>query len=151
MVRAEDKSARRAASISPPLNHENQSGRQQMFKVLKNRVLWWPVIWEMPVDGGKTETAKFEAQFRLVDLGELRTLLFDIEQAENSDTDYIDRCREIVSRFTLNWRGIADADGKEMEFSAANLTGLLSIPIVFSAILAAYRNCLAGVPAAQTD
>lgn len=122
-----------------------------MFKIPNERIFWWPVIWDTPVDGGKVQKAEFEARFRLVGLGELRGVLDGIVEAENADGDFIDRAHKVVSDIVLDWRGVADADGQAMEFSSDNLKLLLSVPIVFAAIVSAYRNCLGGVPAKSGD
>lgn len=88
----------------------------------------WPVVVQIPQNGGKTTRAEFRADFIVLPTDEL---------AEVEDDD--------LHRVITGWSGVAEEDGKtEIPFSADNLRRLLRIPYVRVGLLAAYRNCLAG-------
>lgn len=117
-----------------------------MFKVVKERLVWWPVVWDVPVDGGKVEQAEFKVRFRLIDISDLNKWLRDIDQEQANEREFVDQCVDIVKRIATDWEGVVDADDKAIEFSDPGIRTLMSVPAVFSAIINAYRGCLAGLP-----
>lgn len=117
-----------------------------MFKVVKERLVWWPVVWDVPVDGGKVEQAEIKMQFRLFDLDQLNTLLATIDKLEQDEAAIVDQWLNIVQRIASNWQGVVGDDDKDLDFNPDNVRALLSIPGTFNAIFAGYRGFVAGLP-----
>ena len=117
-----------------------------MFKVVKERLVWWPVVWDVPVDGGKVEQAEIKMQFCMVDLNHLNKLLSDIEKLEQDEAAIVDQWLNIVERIAANWQGVVDDADQVLDFNPDNIRLLLSIPGTFNAIFTAYRGFINALP-----
>lgn len=97
-----------------------------MFKVTKNRVVWWPVtIHEPREDGcGKVNKIKVKLKYQLVNK--------ELAQEVKSSPD--DEVEEKLIASILGWEGFADEDGNELVFNEANLHDVLQIPYAERAI-----------------
>lgn len=117
-----------------------------MFKVVKERLVWWPVVWDVPVDGGKVEQTQFKMKFRMVDLTQLNALVAQIDKLERDDAALVDQWLNIVQKISADWEGVAGEDDEVLAFTPDNVRLLLSIPGTFNAIFGAYRGFIAGIP-----
>lgn len=76
--------------------------------------VWWPVVIEVPADGGKVQSLEVEGKFRLL-----------------HDDDYIatmkDAGVDLLSQVLLDWRGIEDESGAPLAFSPSALAQLKRI------------------------
>lgn len=104
------------------------------FVFKKGQVYTWPVAFEVPVSGGKSEKKSFEAKFKLLKQSEVR----DLVQGEGaSDLSF---CEKVL----VGWSGVQDEAGSEIEFNAENMAEVLEFPGVARAIVLAYLESLAG-------
>ncbi len=103
-----------------------------MFVLDKERLVWWPVKVEVPVDGGETKTQEFEVCFKLVPVDDPRSML------------KTDRLKEQI----VAWRGVsmatADGGARELAFSAEHLATMLAIPYAHRGLVTAFVECQTG-------
>lgn len=107
-----------------------------MFKLVQATTYSWPVSVELPVDGGRTEKASFDAEFKRLTQSRIEEIRGLIERDEIRDVDLV---REVL----VGWSGVVDADGP-VPFSAQALNQLLDIPTVASSIVYALFQSLTG-------
>jgi hypothetical protein len=100
-----------------------------MFVLNEERIVKWPVVIEVPVDGGKFEEQQFEMTFRLLP-GE------QVRKAKD------------FAEVILGWDGVqseaADGTRSTLEFSAKALERMLGIPYARAGIVRAYLECSTG-------
>jgi hypothetical protein len=96
----------------------------------------WPVSVEFPVDGGKFDKEVFDAEFKRLPQDRLREIGEKIEAGSILDT-------ELLDQVLTGWSGILDETGNEVPFSEASRQKILNIPLVASAIVAAWLESLA--------
>lgn len=107
-----------------------------MFKIAQSATYTWPVSVEFPTDGGKTEKATFDAEFKRLTQSHVEEIRQAVERNEMRDTD--------LARETLvGWSGIVDANGT-VPYSESARDQLLEIPTVAASIVMALLNSLAG-------
>ena len=87
----------------------------------------WPVVYDMPVDGGKHERHTFDAEF----MG---------EQIENNEITEAD----LVSEVLLGWDGINDEDGNPIKYSQKALSLVIDVPMLATSISKAFFDSIAG-------
>ncbi len=104
-----------------------------MFKFTQNPKIWWPVTISYPIDGGKVGKATFEAHFQVKDADELG----DLGVGAFSDV-------EVLSSVLLGWKGVADEEGNEIEYSDENKEMFLKNPYVRKHTALAYLECVNG-------
>jgi len=97
----------------------------------------WPVTVQIPIDGGKYEKTKFEAEFKR--LTETRILEIN-ELITKGKIVAVDLCKEVL----VGWEGIEDDDGNEEAFSEANKKKLLNVPRVAQFISEAFYSSIEG-------
>lgn len=107
-----------------------------MFKITQNATYTWPVSVDFPVDGGKTEKATFDAEFKRLTQSRVDEIKQAVERGEMKDTDL---AREAL----VGWSGVVDADGN-VPYSESARDQLLEIPMVATAIVVALLNSLSG-------
>lgn len=121
-----------------------------MFKLVKERTAWWPVTWQVPTeDGGETEEARIELQFRLIGLDDLQPIMKEAEAVDLREQAPSARLAEVLARIVADWRGVGDESGVQAPFTTDTFRHLLNMPGSFAAIMSAYRDCLAGVVKAR--
>lgn len=107
-----------------------------MFKIVQNPTYTWPVTVELPIDGGKTEKATFDAEFKRLTQSRVDEIRHAVERSEMRDSDL---AREAL----VGWSGVVDADGP-VPYSERARDQLLDIPMVSTAIIMALLNSLSG-------
>ena len=100
-----------------------------MFTIALEPTYEWPVTGKVP--GGQEYS--FVGIFKRMGKAELSRLASDAESL--SDLDY-------VLAVLSGWRGIADAEGIDLEFSAANVAQVVDIVGLADAISRAFRESL---------
>lgn len=97
-----------------------------MFKVTKNRVVWWPVTIHEPREDGSGKTNKIRVKIKYQLVGK------DLARAvrDTPDEDVEERLVENI----LDWEGFADEDGNELTFNPQNLRDVMQIPYAERAI-----------------
>ena len=121
------------------------------FVLSKSLTYSWPVVFEMPSDGGRFKKERFTvvfrrlAQSRIDDILILGQKLRRAAQDGTEDTEQLlGEARAMVRELVAGWEGIKehDDDPEDLEFTDANLTSLLEFPKVAEAILNAYGESL---------
>ena len=107
-----------------------------MFKIVQNPTYTWPVTLELPADGGKTEKATFDAEFKRLTQTRVEEIRHSVERGEMRD---IDLAREVMT----GWAGVVDADGP-VPYSEKARDQLLDIPQVASAVVMALLGSISG-------
>lgn len=89
--------------------------------------VWWPVVIEVPADGGLVKRLEVEGHFRLY-----------------TDDDYANALKrpaaELLDEALIDWRGISDETGKELEFSPENLVQLKRIRWAITGFVQGFIN-----------
>lgn len=106
-----------------------------MFLIDPRPAYWWPVKISVPLDGGKHETATFEAKFKRLAAEDLDAL-----QKRAVDTRLSDA--QIAAEVMEDFRDVVDRDGNCTQYSAAALKRLLSCPGMGTAICDAFFGSL---------
>jgi hypothetical protein len=96
----------------------------------------WPVTVEFPVDGGKFDKEVFDAEFKRLSQDRLREIGEKIEAGSILDA-------ELLDQVLTGWSGIFDESGEEVPFSETSRQRILNVPLVASAIVAAWLESLA--------
>jgi len=107
-----------------------------MFKIVQNPTYTWPVTLELPIDGGKTEKATFDAEFKRISQSRVDEIRQAVERGEMCDADL---AREVL----VGWSGVVDGDG-EVPYSEKARDQLLDIPMVSTAIVMALLGSING-------
>lgn len=107
-----------------------------MFKLVQNATYSWPVTVDLPIDGGKTEKATFDAEFKRLSQTRVEEIRHAVERGEMRD---VDLAREVM----VGWTGIVDSDGP-VPYSESARDQLLDIPQVASALVLALLGSIAG-------
>jgi hypothetical protein len=107
-----------------------------MFKISQNPTYTWPVSFELPTDGGRTEKFTFDAVFKRLKQSEIEDMRKQIETSEINDAD-------MVRQVLVGWNGVHDDTG-EIPFSEGALSTLLDVPTVSTAIILALLTSLSG-------
>lgn len=107
-----------------------------MFKLIQPTSYTWPVTVELPVDGGRTEKATFDAEFRRLSQSRLEEIRGQIERNEIRDVDLV---REVM----VGWSGVTDG-ANPVPYSEAARDQLLDIPMVAASIVMSLFQSIAG-------
>jgi hypothetical protein len=100
-----------------------------MFTIALEPTYEWPVTGKVP--GGQEYS--FVGVFRRMGKAELSKLATDAESL--SDLDY-------VLAVLSGWRGVADAEGLDLEFTAANVAKVVDIVGIADAVARAFRDSI---------
>lgn len=107
-----------------------------MFKLIQPTSYTWPVTVELPVDGGRTEKATFDAEFNRLSQSRLEEIRGQIERNEIRDVDLV---REVM----IGWSGVTDG-ANPVPYSEAARDQLLDIPMVAASIVMSLFQSIAG-------
>lgn len=105
-----------------------------MFIIKQSDTFKWPVVVELPADGGKTVKHTFDAEFKRLGKAELKDIYASLTD-ESAD--------DVIRRVLVGWSGVNDG-ADAVPFSDAALAQLLDIPTVSGAILKAYSTAVSG-------
>lgn len=95
-----------------------------MFKLIKDRKVWWPVIFQVAVDGGQTEESTLDLHFTLFKQDELDDVFSSIGDGTNADQIIKAHLFERVD----DWGAVGDVTGEPLPFTQENFAALLSEP-----------------------
>lgn len=107
-----------------------------MFKLIQPTSYTWPVTVELPIDGGRTEKATFDAEFKRLSQSRLEEIRGQIERNEIRDVDLV---REVM----VGWSGVTDG-ANPVPYSEAARDQLLDIPMVAASIVMSLFQSIAG-------
>jgi hypothetical protein len=102
-----------------------------MFKIIDtvDEKLRWPVVVELPVDGGNTRKFTFTGVFRRLSEDQKEQFGKDVgNDAMSSDTNWVESFIERVMQIMVGWEDVCDHDGKSVEFSAEALRRAIRAP-----------------------
>ena len=107
-----------------------------MFNITQSNTYTWPVTAGTPQDGGKTEKATFDAEFKRLTQTRVEEIRRGVDAGEIRD---IDLAREVL----VGWAGVA-AGGTDLPFSESARDRLLDMPGLASAVVTALLASLTG-------
>ncbi|QCI93268.1 histidine kinase [Novosphingobium sp. EMRT-2] len=122
-----------------------------MYRLISERMAWWPVLFDGVTEEGEVVTNKIELRFRI--LGEDDYVAWAQELAAPSVAE--DGSEKAVStdaavarlmRVVSDWRGVGAENGEPLPFNAANFGALLQAPNVAPAVGRAYLACRRAAP-----
>lgn len=111
-----------------------------MFRVVPRTEVWWPVVIEVPVDGGKTEPHECEALFALLPAEEL-------DRAKDETRDDI----EFLARVVRGWRQVAGETGEPLACTDEERRRLFGITYVRMPFLNAFFAANSGRAASRKN
>lgn len=120
-----------------------------MFKLVKERTAWWPVVWNVPTeDGGEVEEVKIELLFVIKDedgVAELTSKANEIDKVF-PDLSPAERRAKAMMPIVRAWRGVGEQGEVDvpLAFTEDHFAALLKLPATYETILAAYGNCANG-------
>ncbi len=125
-----------------------------MFKVVKERLVWWPVSVAVPADNGEVDDQSFSLRFRVRDVDGNRDLLANapaIGPADAGEKPLSESYAEFVEQLATDWKDVESEDGGgTLTFNRSNLVQVMKVPGAFMAVLEAYRSCSLGEKATRT-
>jgi hypothetical protein len=116
-----------------------------MFRLVKEIEVDWPVVIEMPVDGGKTAKHQIDCRFRIAGKEAIAAVLDDPAAiAANGDGD-------LLRRALVGFTGVQDEQGNVLPFSDETRDALLAVPYARVAIFRAYVDASLGRAAVRKN
>lgn len=108
----------------------------------------WPMVFDMPIDGGRYRRETLELEFRRLPqsrVEEITAVEVDLQHAIRTGADnmreLMGTARIHASEIVCGWSGILECDGgDEIPFSKSALDQLLEIPGMASLILQTYQE-----------
>jgi len=122
-----------------------------MFKLVKERLVWWPVTVAIPADDGDVEEQSFSLKFRVRDVDGNRELLASAPAMTASDAGekpLSETYAEFVGQLATDWKDVED-EHAPLAFNHSNLVDVMKVPGAFMAVLEAYRSCSLGEKATR--
>jgi hypothetical protein len=102
-----------------------------MFTIMDNPIVWWPVVINVPINGGETSKHEVSLQFEILTEDEYDELAVKGEKA-------------ILKRVIKAWKHIEDIDKKPLEFTVENVDMLLKKSFVHRSFVIGYLNAAVG-------
>lgn len=113
-----------------------------MFKLMDDEeelvIKDWPVLINIPQDGGKVAKHEIRTDFLMLPQAEVDEQL---EQSRESDGN---ADRDILRRVVRNLSDVADSEGKPLEFTKELLDRMINKPFVRSALISSYFDAANG-------
>ena len=138
-----------------------------MYKLVKERRAWWPVVFKGVTEEGRVVENKVEFRFTIHSEDDHAQLLasaaglrdraeelvreevgdIEVSQEELAEKKLTILSRlyaEFVERFATDWRGIGAENGDPLRFEPENLRLFMNVPGTFKATFEAYAKCRIG-------
>ena len=120
------------------------------FVLQASPTYWWPVPFEMPVDGGKNRRETLDLEFRRLPQSRVEKIMaaeVELHHAVRTGADNVLELMAIsrahAAEVVCGWRGMLDVDGGvEVPFSETSLQIFLDLPGIAQIILSAYSDSL---------
>ena len=107
-----------------------------MFKVVKELTVAWPIVVQVPIDGGGVEEQVFGGHLKIIDQDEITRLVTTSQKGDQA----------LAEAVLDGWDDdLMDANGDPLEFSEENRATLVRIPYVRVAICKAFFEAAAGI------
>ncbi len=117
-----------------------------MFKIVTHRKVWWPVSFDVALDNGRTQVAKFDMRFIILGVDDAKGIERDAAAIDSADEGrpLSQQKAEMLLKIADDWKDVADEDGTKLDFSVESLAKLANVSGMFEAVIAAYAGCLRG-------
>jgi hypothetical protein len=121
-----------------------------MFRIVSERLCWWPVTFPGVTEEGGIIENKIELRFKVLDEDDFQPF---VDRLTGISADQVEadvqaekptesaRAAALLSEVVRDWRLVAAANGEALPFSAENFRALLRTPNVGGAIGRAYISC----------
>lgn len=122
-----------------------------MFKLVKERQVWWPVTVAIPADDGNVDEQTFSLKFRVRDVDGNRELLASAPAMASGDAEekpLSETYADFVGQLATDWKDVED-EHAPLAFNHSNLVDVMNVPGAFMAVLEAYRSCSLGEKATR--
>lgn len=110
------------------------------FVMKQSSSYFWPVVIEIPVDGGRFDKQTFDVEFKRI----TQSRIDEIMSSGNEDELGF---KTVAEEIVVGWRGVSDDNGDEFIFSEGNKSMVLDVPMLATAIVKAWIKSLAGAQA----
>jgi hypothetical protein len=112
------------------------------FVLKQSETYTWPVVFDVPIDGGRHERQTFDGEFKRLPQSKIGPMVAELQRLE--DLGDLERITEIAGDVVVGWSGINDDQGNEIPFSQKALQQLLEVPFLAVAVLKAYMDSIKG-------
>lgn len=122
------------------------------FAVTDKREFWWPVTVRMPDEttAGQIVEAGFEARFEALPSERAVALEKAIREAAVAE-GIVAAETAVIESVTRSWRGVEDASGNNLPFSAEALGQACRWAWFRAGVIAAFRQAMAGEEARRKN
>ena len=120
------------------------------FVLQASPTYWWPVQFEMPIDGGKYRRETLDLEFRRLPQSRVEKIMaaeVELHHAVRTGAENVPELMTIVrghaAEVVCGWRGLLESDGgPDVPFSETSLQTFLDLPGVAQIILSVYSDSL---------
>jgi hypothetical protein len=127
-----------------------------MFRIVKERLAWWPVMFPGVTEEGEVIENKIELRFAILDEDEFPEFVDRLFKAPahvvgDVETDVAPepesaRAARVLLDVVRDWRDVAGENGQPISFGPDSFRSLLKVPGVGGAIGRAYIACRNATP-----
>lgn len=110
-----------------------------MFKLTQSPRLWAEVQAEMQSEGGNRVRVSFEAQFKRMDVDEVRAFAEGLAARIPDSASATDATTDALMEVVTDFRGVAGEDGEALTFSRENLRAVVALGLGPAILDAFYR------------
>lgn len=111
-----------------------------LFKFSAKPIVTWPVVINVPLDGGVTRQIKIRAKFEILTSPEHNEIY------DGGGTDH-----DLLRRVLKDWEGMPGSDDQPVQFSPEALEEAIAMPFVRASFIEAYVNASVGKAAARKN
>ena len=112
------------------------------FVLKQSNTYYWPVSFDLPIDGGRFERQSFDGEFKRLPQSVVGPMIGELDQLESIGD--MSKITEAARDVIVGWTGVTDDQGKDIPFSQTALDQILEIPMVNIAILKAFIDSIKG-------
>jgi hypothetical protein len=117
-----------------------------MFKLNQSDTYFFPVTVELPIDGGKFDKVKFDAEFKRLPRAQIKDIMSRVGTTAPDGSKIEDPINDdgVLDRVFVGWKGIVDEKGDVVEYSQTAREAVLEIHGVAAGIVRAWFDSLSG-------
>jgi len=103
----------------------------------------WPIVYRLPVSGGRREKQEFEAEFKRLPQSRIIQIQSLAKKLASADADAVEISDvSIADEVLVGWDGIIDSDGEPIAFTRRTKDQLLELPMMAACLIEAYFTSL---------
>jgi hypothetical protein len=106
------------------------------FAIKQTASYSWPVVVELPADGGRFEKHTFDAEFRRLNQTRIESIMSEAVAGQLRDV-------EVAGEVMIGWKGITE-NGEDIPYSEKAKADLLGLQLVAAAVIKAWMESLSG-------